>query len=237
MRKDVEAHNEFIAGFDIRVSHPDSHYDDVGFLHFRDRCLNPLRRRYYRAFNGNFSRGGRWFGPFWQGLPRAARKTLFIDVSPTTELDFRACHLRLLAAMARITLPFDDPAFDPFTILNLPRPIVKLAFNIMLNAQSERGALSALSNKLREHGWEPAYPLARRSMAALERRFPGLGPYWNTCIGLRLQNLDARICARVQRTLRHQGVPVLSIHDSFVVPQINSRLLQDVMNEEYWQHA
>ena len=48
--------------------------------------------------------------------------------------------------------------------------------------------------------------------------FPALALFWNTGHGLILQSVDAEVCRHVQRRLRHDGIPCLSIHDSFVVP-------------------
>jgi hypothetical protein len=47
-----------------------------------------------------------------------------------------------------------------------------------------------------------------------------------------LQSFDADICARVQRSLRKDGVPALSVHDSFIVPISHEAKLQNVMEEE-----
>ena len=69
-------------------------------------------------------------------------------------------------------------------------------------------------------------------MAAVIQHFPRFERFWNTGIGLRLQNLDARICTRVQRALRQANVPVLSVHDSFIVRESQKDLLEQTMNHE-----
>jgi hypothetical protein len=229
LRRDVEAQNAFIAAFKIEFGLAEARCDESGVLRVAGRWFNPLRRSAHRVFNGNFSRGGRWYGTFWQGLPKAARGALLIDGAPTVELDFRACHLRLLAAMAGVNLPFDDAAFDPFCIRGVPRRAIKLTFNIMLNASSKRAAHGAVAEKFRSR---PTYPKPGDAMAAVAEHFPRFERFWNTGIGLRLQNLDAKICARVQRTLRQANVPVLSVHDSFIVRESEKDLLEQTMNHE-----
>ena len=215
---DVAAHNKFLAGFDIRVAHPAASYDDCGFLHLRSRRINPLRRHYHRVFNRDFSHGGRWYGPFWQALPSDVRTGLLIYNEPTVEVDFRACHLRLLSAMAGLQLPFDDPTFDPFVGSGIYRAAFKTAFNIMLNAGTASAARRAIVAEFSDRGWPYPWEHANEAMAAVIKRFPSLADFWNTGVGLRLQNIDAEICARIQRRFRNHGVPILSVHDSFIVP-------------------
>jgi hypothetical protein len=48
-----------------------------------------------------------------------------------------------------------------------------------------------------------------------------------------LQNIDAQVCAGVQRRLREAGVPALSVHDSFIVPQPARDLTVSIRDEEF----
>jgi hypothetical protein len=231
MRDDVRQHNALLAGFEITVVHPDAAQDDRGFLTVGDRRLNLLRRQYYRVFNLNFSSGGRWYGPWWQSLPSSVRTGIRIDGEPTVEEDFRALHLRLLAASAAVTLPFDDPAFDAYGIPSIERSLTKIAFNILINADSEQAARQALALELRSTE-DPAGPSAAEVLALIRASFPAFAPYWHTGTGRRLQNVDAEICARVQRSLRRRGIPCFSIHDSFIVPRQAKTDLLDTMAVE-----
>lgn len=99
-----------------------------------------------------------------------------------------------------------------------------------LGAALAHGALTG--EFLAEHGTTAA-DHARAVMTAVEAHFPALAPYWSTGVGLRLQNLDADICARVQRKLRQRGIPCLSVHDSFVAPASEGLALQVVMDEAF----
>ena len=230
MRRDVKAQNLFLAQHHIDVVHPDVEMDSRGFLLVRGRRINPGRRGLYRVFNGSFALGGRWYGGWWQGLPADVRAGIVIDGNPTVELDYRACHLRLLAASARVTLPLDDPGFDPFAIPGVERGHAKLAFHVMLNASAESSALRALGGELDSAG---AHPYAAELAAAVRARFPGFAPYWSTGVGLRLQRVDSDICAAVQRRLRGSGIACLSLHDSFIAPMRHRAELDTVMASEF----
>ena len=236
IRRDVEAQNRYLTGFDIRVQHPTARYDDRGFLYVGNRWLNPYRRAYHRVFNIDFSHGGRWYGPFWQGLPSKVRPGLVIDGKPTVEVDFRACHPRLLCARVGLDLPYEDPGFDFYGGDGDARKQIKLAFNIALNAANPQSGLAAIAQRFFKEDWgkgqRAAFPLARDTLDQISRRYPALAGLINTGIGLRLQNHDARICTRVQRHFRDHEVPCLSIHDSFVVPSHCKITLQEVMEQE-----
>ena len=110
MRRDVLEHNEMLGSLAVRVLHPDATYDADGFLRVRGQWLDPGRCAYCRIFNGLWSCGGRWYGPFWQALPEDVRAGLRLNGEPVIERDFRACHLRLLCAQFGIALPFGDPS-------------------------------------------------------------------------------------------------------------------------------
>jgi hypothetical protein len=192
------AQNAFLDNFEITLEHPEAHYDEDDFLVVGGQRLNPMRRAYYRVFNVSFTRGGRWFGPWWQSLPSRIRGGIRINDVPTTEEDFHCCHLRLLCALAGVELGEGDA----YGGLGLPRGEVKLAINIMLNAGNWHIARGALLGRLAgEHG-----PAALERVSELRKvikaRFPTFARFWTTGYGLKLQNIDASICMKVQRRLR-----------------------------------
>jgi hypothetical protein len=230
MRRDALEHNEFLSGLDIRVEHPDAQFDAHGFLHVRGGWLDPRRRHLYRVFNRFWTHGGRWYGGWWQSLPKDVRAQLLVNGETVIEHDYRACHLRLLCAQAGIDLPFHEQDFDPYAIVGFDRSHIKLAINIMLHASSERAALGAIASELSIRKLQG--PRADLLISAVRKHFCGLERYWCSGIGLRLQSIDAEICRCVQRRLRYLGIPVLSVHDSFIVPVSFDSGLADVMEEE-----
>jgi hypothetical protein len=189
--------------------------------------LHLSSKLFHRTFNGDFEHGGRWYGPAWQNLPKKQRSHLTIDGLPTCELDILSCHPRLLCASMGLQLPFHDPSYDFYRLPSFERGEVKLAFNVLLNAPRE--GPRALADALRKLGVADARARSADLCNAVTNAWPALAPCWSTGIGLRLQRVDADICARVQAELRVVGVPVLSIHDSFIVPARDRPALQDAM--------
>ena len=192
----------------------------------------PWCRALRRIFNGGWKRGGRWYGPLWQNLPKRVRAQLLIDGEAVAELDFRTCHPRLLCALAGVDLPFHDAGFDYYDLPGFDRNHVKRAFNVLINAASERAAVMALAQALRAADEPPQFGYARDLVSAVMTNLPALSRSWRPSIGLHLQYRDAEICARVQRALRRQGIAVLSIHDSFIVAERHADLLRQVMEDE-----
>lgn len=229
MRRDVRAHNDFLQGFEIVVDHPEAHYDAQGYLIIGSRRIDTGRNAYRRVFKVNFKRVGRWYGPWWQNVPSRIRQGIRINGDATCEPDIRACHMRLLCAVAGIELGDGDP----YDGLGPPRAEVKLAINIMLNARNWSAARGALALRL-SNRYGPAVGIQINLLRnAIERRFPTLARFWNADHGVILQKVDADVCARLQQTLREQRVPCLSIHDSFVVPESARDLAERAMAEEF----
>ena len=194
----------------------------------RRRRLNPDRTTYCRIFNGRFTRGGRWYGPWWQSVPSRCRPGIHINGEPTCEPDIRGCHLRLLCARAGVELGDGDP-YE----LGPPRKEVKLAVNVMLNARTWPSARSALIARLSDRYGPAVGAQVDMLRTTIQQRYSALDPFLNTGCGLDLQRIDADICEHLQRKLRDRGVPVLSIHDSFVVPKSAHDFTVSEMNEEF----
>ncbi|MGE3993451.1 hypothetical protein [Pseudorhodoplanes sp.] len=232
MRRDVQEANEFLASAEICVGHPGVIHKANGFVQVDNLRIDPRRKFYHRVFNGAWDRGGRWYGPFWQQLPSELRANLLIDGETVIESDFRACQFRLLCARAKLALPFDDPSFDPYDIWGFDRSEIKLAFNIMLNASKPAHARSAISQELSVVHSKASSQKALSLMNALRGKYPALGPFWCSGSGLSLQYQDAQICSEVMRRLRRENIPVLSVHDSFIVPSSHDGKLADIMEEE-----
>ena len=103
----------------------------------------------------------------------------------------------------------------------------------MLNAPSWPSARAALIANLSDDYGPTVGAQVDMLRRTIQKRFPALDPFWNTGYGLTLQRIDADICARLQRKLREHGVPALSVHDSFVVPQSAREFTIGAMHEEF----
>lgn len=201
--------------------------------------VNTTARDLYRVFNdGTFWHGGRFYGGFWQGIPKAVRRqyrhgtkepipneSLLIDGEPTIELDFATLHPRLL--YAQIGADSDETAYQLDYEPRGGRDAIKAAFNIAVNANTTRKAQYATARtilKITTGADDPeitpaALGEARKLIAAIRARHPELDRrgVFLTGEGVRLQRIDSDLCARVLSDLLAQGIVALPIHDSFLV--------------------
>jgi hypothetical protein len=230
MRADVDEHNGLLQACTVTIEHPDAAIDEARFISIAGQPrLDPTRTAARRIFNGDFSHGGRWYGPWWQSVPARLRPSIRINHTATVEHDFANCHVRLLHALAGLA----PPRGDPYLISDLPRNEIKLALNIMLNAGNASEARAAIAAELVATYSGDADSRARELVRAVRSRHRKLAGFWTSGVGLHLQAFDAAICAHIQHRLRGLGVPVLSIHDSFLVPNTHGDLLLQVMDDAF----
>jgi hypothetical protein len=186
-------------------------------------------------------RGGRWYGVWWQAVPSALRAGLRINGEPTIELDYAACQLRLMFAHLGLLDPLHgqiratDPALDLYSIEGVARNAVKLALLIVINASSPQSARRALAARLTTIPTKCRAKEAARILGAVQRHFSVLEPLWCSGVGLRLQRADSDVCGRIQRDMRAEGLPVLSIHDSFICWERAEAQLRAIMQKAFMQ--
>jgi hypothetical protein len=233
---DVEAQNALLAT--TRIELPLGKYQDSnGLVVVGSYVANPLQRYLSRKFIANLGHGGRFYGGWWQNLPSRARLHLLINSEPVVEEDYSCCQLRLMFGILGLADPLNgairNPERDPFKLEGVDRTALKAATLIGINAQDRSSALRALADKLRDENLVPASTKstaeAQRVFDAMVRHFPQLAPLWFNDVGLRLQKIDADMCACVQADLRKTGIVVLSVHDSFIVAKRHAPLLVEVM--------
>jgi len=118
--------------------------------------LGPDNKFVRRVFNGglagNWERGGRFYGGWWQQIDKEERSKIYINDKPTLEVDFKAFHPNLLSNELGVTLP-DDP-YDLGELLlpdvlptqEVQRKYVKQLFLMAINADSDKLAFQALRN-------------------------------------------------------------------------------------------
>jgi hypothetical protein len=101
--------------------------------------------------------------------------------------------------------------------------VVKQLVLTALNAKDRKSAFQSF-----REGWPANHygkGLSNEELSLLLDAFTAQHPHLKGQVcadqGLRLMNVDARIAERVHRHFTAQGVPVLSVHDSFICPSSN----------------
>jgi len=206
----------------------------LGSQEGRDVQIRMNHRSLYRVFNDpELKTGGRFYGGWWQNIPRGLRQHLVIDGKRTIELDYSNQHPTILYLKEGLA-PLPDSYSGILGELEghskaAVRSMVKAAFNAMLNA----------GHRLRQapEGIEPAkYGLKWRHISeAIENFHQPIAKHFYTGIGLRLQRMDSDIAERVMLTFaRHEErIPILPLHDSFVLHYGYEDMLRQAMENAF----
>ncbi len=239
MRTVVKAYNELLNANRIDVSiYPDQRYGqmlpngqviDIPIVqgqHF-------VRRIFSR---GSFDFGGRFYGGFWQQIPKEDRPYIRINGEETVELDFSALHPRLLAAEKGMTIEGDPYHLGvdllPEHLMYLHRKYVKKLLLVAINAKDRNDAYHALVGSLPgELAKHYSKDMLKEGLQAIRYRHPFVAGSLCSDAGIRLMRTDSNIVEHVLKRFIALETPVLPVHDSFVV-QANKRLtLENAMRE------
>ncbi len=151
-----------------------------------------------------------------------------IDGEQVVELDFASMHPTMLYLRSGLEPPEDAYAKDGFE-----RGILKLAFNVALNASTSASACRAVARSLREAGHAEPEPTARHYVQAMPTLYPEFESQVFSGVGLDLQRLDSDIAARVMKSCTEAVIPVLVMHDSFLVGRSHEVELRRMMTEAF----
>jgi hypothetical protein len=223
MRREVLQLNEAFSSVRIALVAPDVPWTGVSLV-LDGQVIHPARVAGYRVFNDSWALGGRYYGPFWQTLPRWRRLHLTIGGEPIVEHDFAQLHPRLLYAAFARSLDGDAYSVDGYA-----RDLTKCAWQILINASSRRSAVSAVARKL---GGPRHQAEADLLLRALEIRHAAVNAAFYTGEGLRLQRMDSDLMMRIGLRCISEGIVALPVHDSCIVQVRHSARTQEIMDEE-----
>jgi len=198
-----------------------------------------LRRRFhrplYRIFNNSsWTQGGRFYGGWWQTLPKTARSDILIGGEPTIELDFSGFTPRALYHLAGIEYlgdPYEIPEvkrqseiakLDWATV----RSAIKVLFLFLLNSSHRRGASgvqTVLGKSMRN----------TTAIRCIKEHHALIAEYFHNGAGLEMMALEADVCERIICAGVENDICILPIHDSFIVSTKHIDWLHEVMSDSY----
>lgn len=191
--------------------------------------LGPGNKSVYRVFNqGKWSLGGRFYGAEWHTCEKEIRETVRINGESTVEPDYSTLHPCIMYALSKLEMP-DGDLYDLPGIDN--RKYGKIAILIMVNAENRKAATGAYNEKFKG---DPDRPKAAEVFdKILDKHPPEIQKMFFSGIGLKLQRLDAKLAETVIDTLTREGIPCLSVHDSFRVQEKHGERLIKLMNQTF----
>lgn len=207
----------------IRTIHLNRQGEDEGHIWF-------LKVELRRVFNSErFDHGGRFYGAWWQTVPKEFRRFIRINGEPTIEIDFKGMAIRSLYAREGMQPP-DDPYSVPKGQEDkgeAGRQARKSYTTAALNDKKKR--YRAKKEDLKTLGLKKTKDLRDKIIEA----HPFLEPWLHSGVGIELQYIDSEIAERVMLRLIAKGIACLPIHDSFIVMKSAQQDLFDAMMDAY----
>ena len=160
---------------------------------------------------------------------------------PTVEIDYSSLHVILAYTEVGIDY-WDTTSADPYdlTVRGVTNPdhcrdITKLLLLLGFNASDEQSLFKAFRNELDYTAYPYSFPddVLSELLTGIKDRHPKISHLICSGAGLRLMNLDAQMCEYVIEKFVEQDIPILTVHDSFIVPFGTERELDRVMKEAF----
>lgn len=188
----------------------------------KPRTLNFSHVHLRRIFaRGQMNLGGRFYGGWWQNIPKNYRRYITINGCQTVEVDFSTLHPTLLFLENKLEPPADfydlglktagNPGFEPDPEkYQIKRKIIKGFANALIN--DERGV-----HKLDEKASKTLGMSSGELKELLIKTHPVFAKAIKSDAGVRYQFIDSRIAELVMMKLLKQNIVCLCVHDSFIV--------------------
>ena len=193
-----------------------------------------VRRVFYRA---DWSLGGRFHGGWWQSIKEDWRKPIHINDETTVEIDYSGLHINLLYGLQGIQPPLEDHYALEHLLLDFTageqRKVVKGIVLKAINAATVKKAFQAYQSDQPSKSKERKlkHKQLHLLLDAFIEKHPTLRDALGTDKGVELMNVDGRITAKIINHFTKRNIPVLTIHDSYVIPDVHSGELRTIMNK------
>lgn len=191
--------------------------------------------------HSRFDYGGRLYTRHGQQqLKSRERKGIYIDGQKGIELDFRGYHIMLMYAQKKIQFPG-----DPYTRISDNyelRGILKQILIRMINCATEIEAIRSSNEILRDdYGMKLILDsnglTVKKIVDKFKQAHEQIKEYFFSSAGLILMNKDAKIALDIVSHFIDKGIPILPVHDSFIIPAKYSTELKQVMESTYHNHT
>ncbi len=185
--------------------------------------IDLTRRSIVRIFNDeDWSKGGRFYGGWWQSVPKIYRPYITVNDKQTVELDYSHLHPAMIYAKEGLVLDYDAYEIG----LPVPRKIVKQTFNAMLNAGDRLNPVEGFDSEKFGISWE-------QFQHEIYARHRPIRKYFKSKYGLHLQREDSDLAEEIMHQFALRGYPCLPVHDSFIIHEKLEDELQSIMQETF----
>ena len=247
MREDLKEYNNL-----LHQTHVDIANNPRNFVERKGKKNKVLRlattqhnKFVYRVFsNGSWSEGGRYYGGWWQQLSEEQRRHICLNGKRTIEVDYSGIHIMLLYARKNINYSGTDPYTIDVPEIEDPKVRRWLVKQILLTAVNARDVpttcaaiRSTIYKDLPDYYTLPDIKFTDQFLISiidkLKQKHIEIADFLCTGAGIELQNTDSHITSNIINKFTRQRVPVLSVHDSYIVQEDCLDWLQGTMQEAF----
>ena len=222
---DLKLTDDMQAALEQRVEERDE-YGKPQYLDLNDKQL----RRIFN--NSSFELGGRFYGGFWQRIPKESRFLITIDSEHTEQYDYSGMHFAIMYANKGIPMPEGDvyqlEGYDESL-----RGDIKQAFNIIINCETVPKAIATINNKIAKGELSGELVSGEQLLNAFKEKHPLINEFIASGEGIKLQRIDSEIAEFILMRGVENDACILPIHDGFITTTRNVLLLKQLMEESY----
>lgn len=206
------------------------------------------KKRVYRVFsNEDWKQNGRIYGAWWHSCPKQLRKYIVLDGEPTIELDFSSIHILFL--YAHLGENFLNEGTDAYTIEGHDfRKAMKIVMMSAINAQEDKEKNVAGETRAIQAAWKTLVMKCNKDrvqhgvksheelytmLEVLKERHKPIADFLTSGKGIELMKLDSDIAVELIKQHTKMRIPILTVHDSFIVPISFMPFTIDLMNQAY----
>lgn len=233
-KKWLPQYNNIIQAADIALTHIDNNQN----IYFDEKLTD-------RHFCRDLDYHGRFYGGWWTTCKSENRKHISIDGEQTVECDFKANHLNLFYGINEQKMD-ENLQHDPYALdLNLDRSIFKFLINRMFAFKDDRGLIKHINGIVSEKKKVKAKELElcknhfdtedriKEAIAIIYEAHPIMKKAKDRNLSSKLMYQESKISAFVMREMTDMDIPVLNIHDSFIVQEGMEDILKEQMTLAY----
>ena len=198
--------------------------------------FNRTNRYLKRIFNNNsLEQGGRFYGAWWQSIPKEYRTLISLNGEYTVEMDYSSIHIHLLYAEVQQACSMEDhyifgkltKDFRPIT-----KTIMMIMIMIMINAKKKKSTSTVIEQLgLLDGGYPEGVSSVKEYLEEIHLYHHPIKQYFNKGMGVKLQYKDSQIAEGVMLEMLPESC--LPVHDSFIVKETQKERLEEVMNEQF----
>ncbi|MDC0162009.1 hypothetical protein OAI87_00240 [Paracoccaceae bacterium] len=244
MRSVLKKYNQLISNTHIDISDLEIPTLEIGSGKKKQVLqINQQDKFVRRIFNNSrWDQGGRFYGGWWQRCPKEYRERILMDGISTAEIDFSGLHIVILYAQEGINY-WLDVNDDPYKLRHLKnidskidlRAAAKLLLLTAINADDESKAFQAFRYQAEKGSLEKKMSNEALSsiLSALRQKHKPIAHKLASGAGIDLMYIDSQITEELIKKFTFMGVPILTVHDSYLVPFGYDRILHREMQSAF----